>query len=127
MKRELKKQIKQDELVTSFAQTLAWTREHEREARTGALVVVLVAAAAYGLYYYRSQRAQDGAVAFAAAMDTYHAPVSGTPDAAEQPGVVSYASKDEKMKKAVGAFDDVARRFGSLPVGLRARYYAALC
>jgi TolA-binding protein len=127
MKRELKKQIKQDELMTGFAQAVVWTREHQREARTGALVLVLLVAVSYGLYYYRSQRTQAGMTAFAAAVETYHAPVTGTPEATEQPGVTSYPSKAEKMKKAASAFDDVAKRYGSLPVGRRARYYAALC
>ena len=127
MKRELKKQIKQDEVLTGFAQAVKWTRAHEREARMGGLAVVVLAVASYGLYYYRTHRARAGTEAFAAAVEIYHAPVAGTSEAAQQPGVTTYPSNAEKMGKAVAAFDDVAKRYGSLSVGWRARYYAALC
>ena len=79
-----------------------------------------------GFTYYRQSREADAERAFSAALATFHAPVAGeTPEAA--PGGVRFASATEKLKQAVGEFDGVERRFGSMDVGRRARYYAALC
>lgn len=128
MKRELKQKIKQDELVSGFARAVGWYEAHRDEARITTTVLVLLAVGAGALAYFRSYRTHEAERAFAAALETFHAPVaSELPESAEKPAGPVFATPAEKYKKAIAAFDDVARRYGFLAAGVRARYYGAVC
>ena len=125
MKKELKQQIKQDELRTGFEHAASWVSVHREEVRVTAIVVVVLALAAVGYGSYRSHQQASAEKAFDEALTIFHAPVAGEPDAAQAGGTV-YATAAEKNQKAGAAFADVAKRYGSSPTGRRARYYAAL-
>ncbi|PYQ00472.1 MAG: hypothetical protein DMF83_27970 [Acidobacteria bacterium] len=127
MKRELKKQIKQDELVSGFQQASRWTTAHGSEVKVTAAVVAVVALAAFGVTTYLGHRRSEAERAFATALDTFHAPVSTElPEGFEPPPGPVFASAAEKNRKAAAQFDEVARKYGSFDTGRRARYYAAL-
>lgn len=121
MKKSLKKQMKQDELVSGYASAGAWFGAHADQVKPMAIGVLVLAVALGGLLYFRSERAQEAQRAFDEAHDLFSGAV-GKPEE----GAVA-ASKDEKFKKALAAFQGVADRYGSLAVGPRARYYSALC
>jgi tetratricopeptide (TPR) repeat protein len=125
MKKELKKQMKQDELRTGFDHAAHWTATHRDEVRVTALVVAVLLLAGAGFASYRSHQQASAARAFDEALTIFHAPVAGQPDATGAAGTV-YATTAEKDQKAAAAFDEVARRYGSSATGRRARYYAAL-
>ena len=125
MKKELKQQIKQDELRTGFEHAASWVSVHREEVRVTAIVVVVLALAAVGFGSYRSYQQASAEKAFDEALTIFHAPVAGEPDAAQAGGTV-YATAAEKHQKAAAAFAEVAKRYGSSPTGRRARYYAAL-
>lgn len=125
MKKELKQQIKQDELRTGFEHASAWAVTHRDELRVTAIVVAVVLLAAVGYGSYRSHQRASAERAFDEALTIFHAPVAGEPGAAQAAGTV-YATKAEKEQKAASAFGEVAKRYGSSPSGRRARYYAAL-
>lgn len=125
MKKELKKQIKQDELRTGFEHAAVWASAHRDEVRVTAIVLAVLALAAVGLGSYRSHQQASAEKAFDEALTIFHAPVAGEPDATQAGGTV-YATAAEKHQKAAVAFADVAKRYGSSPTGRRARYYAAL-
>jgi TolA-binding protein len=128
LKRELKKQIKQDELVTGFEQGLAWVKAHWPEVRITIAVLAVAGAAAGALAYFQSHRDREAEQAFAEAYEVFHTPVAkDLPPGAERPAGPTFGSKEEKFKKAAAAFDGVERRFATLPVASRARYYGALC
>ena len=128
MKREHRKQIKRDELVTGYARSAEWVKAHQREVRATLIAVVAVGVLAVAITTFQGQRNASAEKAFAAALDTFHAPVAAeVPPGAEKPARVDFATPAEKYEKAAAAFDGVERRFGSLPAGRRARYYAALC
>jgi len=127
MKKELKRQIKQDELVSGFQQASRWTSAHGSEVKVTAAVVAVVALAAFGVTTWLGHRRSEAERAFSAALDTFHAPVSAElPEGFEPPPGPVFASAAEKNRKAAGEFDEVARKYGSLDAGRRARYYAAL-
>lgn len=127
MRKELKRQIKQDELVSSFEQAAAWLSAHRDEARITLAVLVVVGAVAGGLGYFKSKRQREAQADLAAAMEIFRAPVAkDLAPGAERPAGPVYATGDEKFKKAAAAFDGVERRYTSLPVAAQARYYAAL-
>jgi tetratricopeptide (TPR) repeat protein len=127
MKKELKKQIKHDDLVSGFQHASRWTTTHGSEVKVAAAVVAVVALAAFGVTSYLGHRRGEAERAFAAALDTVHAPVSTElPEGFEPPSGPVFASAAEKHRKAAAEFDEVARKYGSLDAGRRARYYAAL-
>lgn len=128
MKKELKEQIKRDELVFGFEHAVAWAREHQDELRIGIGVAVVVGSAVLALAYFQGTRAREAERAFAEAVAIYQSPVVGEQaPGAEKPTGTVYPSADEKYKTAAAAFDGVERRFGTQAVAERARYYAALC
>jgi tetratricopeptide (TPR) repeat protein len=121
VKKSLRKQIKQDELASSYANAGAWFGAHVDQVKPAAIGVLVLAVAVGGLLYFRSERAQEAQRAFDEAHDLFSGAV-GKPEE----GAVA-ASKEEKFKKALAAFQGVVERYGSLAVGPRARYYSALC
>lgn len=103
----------------------SWSRTHADELKATTVGVVVLALAVGGLLYFRSNRAASANLAFGEAMEAFEAIA---PMAAEEtaPGAQTVA-REEKLKKALIAFDGVANRFKSLPVGVRARYFAGAC
>jgi tetratricopeptide (TPR) repeat protein len=127
MKKELKEQIKRDELVTGLQNAALWARAHEHELRIAVGVAVLVGAAAAGLAYVQGNRQREAERAFMEAVAIYEAPVaSELAPGADKPTGPVFPSAEEKYKTAAAAFDGVERRHATLPVAVRAGYYAAL-
>lgn len=127
MKKELKRQIKEDELVSGMGQAWMWLGAHQDQLRVGAIAAVVVLAAVLGFSWFRSSRAQESEAAFTEALATFHAQVTaGQPTGTPPPTGPSFATAKEKYAKALEQFDGVAVRWGSLPAGARAKYYAAL-
>jgi tetratricopeptide (TPR) repeat protein len=127
LKKQLKQQIKQDDLVTGVQQAAGFLRAHQQEVKVTLGAVVVAAVAIGGFTYYRQSREADAERALTAALATFHAPVAGESPQEVASGVVRFASAGEKLKQAASEFDGVHRRYGSMEAGRRARYYAALC
>jgi len=125
MKRELKKHIKEDELVTGIAHASAWARLHANELKVTVAIVAVVALGAGLLNYFQGTRTREAEREFAEALETFQAPVGPAP-AEGAPSGRHFATGAEKYKKAVAAFDALGSKYPSLPAGKRARYYAAL-
>jgi TolA-binding protein len=127
LKRELKKQIKQDELVSGVEHMAAWVKAHAAQVRTEATIAAIVIAIVGGFFYFRRSRDRAAEEAFAAALRTFEAPVAGeAPGREPRAAGETFATAEAKYKKAAAAFDGVERAYPSLPVGVRARYYGAL-
>jgi hypothetical protein len=128
LKRELRKQIRQDELVTGFEQAMSWAGAHRNEVRIGGIAVLAVLVVGGGLTYFVQHRHQAAESAFGEALRTFQAPVAGETDPGEPPptGGPTFATAKEKFEKAAAAFDGVERRYPSEPAARRARYFGAL-
>jgi tetratricopeptide (TPR) repeat protein len=125
--KELKKHIKEDEIVSGFQKLVAWAGAHRDEVRLTTGIVVLVAAVVGGVGYYTTERRQEAGLAFAEAFEVMNAPVTADlPQGADKPAGLSFATAAEKYQKAAAAFEGIERRYPSLPVGQRARYFGAL-
>jgi tetratricopeptide (TPR) repeat protein len=124
MKRELKKQIKQDEFVSWLDHSLTWLRAHEREAKATAAIVLVLGVGWLGLSSYLSNRARQADEAFEAAQRTFHAPIAG--EQAPTPGQKTFATPAERYRQAAQEFAEVHRKYGKQASGLRARYYEGL-
>ncbi len=128
MRKELKKQIKQDDFVTGLDLASHWIREHSREIQIALVAAVGLGAAALGVSYVREGQRSEAEKAFEEALTTFHAPLeSEVPVGAPRPTGPVFKTVAEKYQKAAAAFDGVGRRFSSQDSGRRARYYAALC
>jgi tetratricopeptide (TPR) repeat protein len=128
LKKELKQQIKRDEFVTGVEQAASWAAAHRGELRIGLGAAAVVAVAVVAFVYVQGNRAREAEAAFREAVTTYQAPITAEIQAgADKPTGQVFPSAEEKYKAAAAAFDGVDRRYGSLAVGERARYYAALC
>jgi tetratricopeptide (TPR) repeat protein len=128
LKKELKQQIKRDEFVSVVEHAASWAAAHPGELRIGIGVAAVVAVAAGALVYVQGNRAREAESAFREAVTIYQAPIAAEiqPEADKPAGPV-FPTAEEKYKTAAAAFDGVERRFGTLAVAERARYYAALC
>jgi tetratricopeptide (TPR) repeat protein len=124
--KELKKQIREDELKSGLEHAAGWLTTHRDEARITAIVAVVVAVAVGAAFYLRSSRRGEAVEAFGQALETWNARVASGDAAAAEPGRKTFATAQEKYAQAVTAFDALARRFPSSPEGARARYFAAL-
>ena len=128
MKKELRQQIKQDEFATGLDQALGWVSRHRDELRIATGVGVVLVAAFGALAYFQSQRAREAERAFVDAMAAFEAPVAAElAPGSERPGGQVFATAEDKYKTAAAAFEGVERRYGSLDIAARAKYYAALC
>ncbi|HZO10464.1 MAG TPA: tetratricopeptide repeat protein [Myxococcota bacterium] len=127
MRKELKDQIKQDDLATGLEQAAAWAARHRDELRIGGLVFLVLAGAALAITHVREQRLREGDRALRDALTTFEAPVaSELPPGAERPAGQVFPSAEEKYKTAAAAFEGVARRYPSSIAGVRATYFGAL-
>ncbi len=127
MDKEIKKHIKEDEIVSGFQKLMVWAGSHRDEVRLTAGIVVVIGAVAGGVAWYTSQRQQEAALAFAEAFEVLNAPVTADqPAGADKPTGLSFATAEEKYKKAAAAFEGIERRYPSLAVGQRARYLGAI-
>jgi len=127
LKKELKRQIKEDELVSGIGRAWGWLNQHQDQVRVATIAAAVVLAGFLGLSWFRSSRVQESETAFTEALATFHAQVTaGQPPGTPPPAGPSFATAKEKYTKAVEQFDGVVARWGSLPAGPRAKYYAAL-
>ncbi len=123
MDKELRKELHRDELGDAITEARgALTRS---EVVKPALVVVALFLVLFGLYYGQKFRAGNAEAAFSRATEVYHATVGTNANAA--PGVETFATENAKLQKAKTMFDEVAKSYGSMAAGRRARYYSALC
>jgi len=127
LKKELRQQIKQDEFTSWLEQVVGWVTSHRDEVRIGVGVAVVLAAAFLALGYFQSQRTREANRAYSEAMAAFEAPVAAEQQpGADRPSGQVFATAEDKYKTAAAAFEGVVRRYGSLDVADRARYYAAL-
>jgi tetratricopeptide (TPR) repeat protein len=125
LRRELKRQIKQDEFRTGLQQATEWMRAHAREVQMTALAVVVLVGAGLLVQNFRARQEAAAETSFSRAMEAFHAPVAAEiPAGAERPAT-TFATREEKYRKALAEFEGVAKG-GSGGVRQRARYYAAL-
>lgn len=128
MRKELKRSIKEDELISGFEHLSVWAQRNRNAVQYGAIAAVVVIAASWGFSAWQQQRTRQAEAAFAEALALFGAPLRGELPEGAQPAAGSpiFETAADKGKKAAAAFDGVERRFGGHPVALRARYFGAL-
>jgi len=126
LKKELKRQMKQDELQSGLELTWTWLNAHRKEIRTGAIVAAVAVVVFGGLRFWMSEREQTAREDFRRADEIFHAPLrSELPSDAEAAGPV-FDTEAERYEEAMAAFDGFERRFPRHELAVRAKYYAGL-
>jgi hypothetical protein len=127
LKKDLKRQIKQDEFLSGIEKVVKFFEAHKEEVRVTTIALVVVGALAWGFAYVQGRRTREASDALSEALVTFETPVAGQTPPADGAVNPPFPSADVKFKKAAAGFDGVARRYSTQPIALRARYYAALC
>jgi len=128
LRKELRRQMKEDELVSGFERLAMWVQTNRLAAQNGALALLVVIGASWGYTTWQQRRTTQAEAAFAEALAIFEAPLRAELPQGAEPGrgVLVFETAGEKYKKAAAAFDGVERQFGGHPVALRARYFGAL-
>jgi tetratricopeptide (TPR) repeat protein len=128
LRKELKRQIREDELVSGFERLALFVRTHQKAVQNGVLAAAVVLVAGWAYTTWMDRRTAQAEAAFGEAVVIFEAPLrSQIPKDAQVPASLPvFETAGEKYKKAAAAFDGVERRFGGHPVALRARYFGAL-
>ena len=123
MDQQTKAALKQDKFVTTTTHGLEWASQNRHSVIvTSAIVlaVILVLVIAGVVYNSRSTAAS---AAFGNAMQTYQTPLA-QPGQPVPPGVKTFPSAAERAKAANAQFLQVADKYGMMPDGKNALYFA---
>jgi tetratricopeptide (TPR) repeat protein len=128
LKKELKRQIKEDEFISVLGRAWQWIAEHRKELQTVGLAAIAVLAIGAGLSWYQSGRDAAARADWAKVLGDFHAPLeSELAEDAPAPAGPVFADTEERARKAMAGFDGFERRFPRHELALRARYYSGLC
>ena len=127
MKKQFKREMKEDEFLTGLEKTLVWMAAHKTQLRNVTLAIAAVLVAAAALFHWQGSRDEAAREAYLRAEQVYHAPLRadispGTPD----PAGPVFDSAEERYEKAKTAFDGFERRYPRHALAPRARLYAGL-
>lgn len=121
MDRKTRKNLKSDKFAQEVTSIWDWAAAHKAEViRYGSLTVAVVLIAA-GIFYYMRYQANAREEALAAALRIDNAGVGPNP----QPGMLNFATQDEKDKAWQKAFTDLATKYHGSQEGSIAEMYLA--
>ncbi|KAA6460868.1 tetratricopeptide repeat protein [Acidobacteria bacterium AB60] len=115
--------LKTDKFAVATAGSVSWVTEHRSTLMRWVIIGVVVLAVLIGGIVFWNVQAGAAETALGAALDTYGAPLA-TPGTPTAPG--SYASSRDRAKAANQQFLDVAHKYGWLPEGGKAHYFAGI-
>jgi predicted negative regulator of RcsB-dependent stress response len=123
VKTETRHALKQDKLALAAKGGVSWVTENRssviRSVIWGGLALVLIV----GSFVFWSVETSAADNAIGAAVDTYSAPLNA-PGAPPEPG--AFANAADRLKAANQQFQSAVQKYGWLPQGARARYFAGV-
>ena len=125
MDQQTRHALKEDKFVTTTTHGIDWASENRKPLLMASVAIVaLILVAIIGALIYNN-RSDAASAAFGAAMQTYQAPLAQS--AAEvAPGTKTFPSAAERAKAANAQFLAVADKYGMMPDGHTAQYFAGL-
>lgn len=115
--------LKKDKFAQATASSMSWMSDHRASVvRWSIIAGVVVVTVVAGLVAYTMQ-SNAAASALGAALDVYGAQLA-QPGAPAQKG--TYATANDRSKAANEEFTAVARKYGWLPEGTKAHYFAGV-
>jgi tetratricopeptide (TPR) repeat protein len=123
-------QLKQDEFRLTFEHFQDYFKQHYKQAINIAIVVMVVVGLAGGLKYYMDKQEAEANTGLGAALDTFHAYVGTPAPGTVTPGMLYFATPEEKYRKALQEFSAIADKYHSFPkpkaAGI-ALYHVGIC
>ena len=125
MDQQTRHALKQDKFVDTTSHGLEWASENRKPLILWiSIVVAIVLVVVLGAVIY-SSRSDAASAAFGAAMQTYQTPLA-QPGEPVPPGAKTFSSAAERAKAANTQFAAVADKYGMMPDGRTAQYFAGL-
>ncbi|MGH9417336.1 MAG: tetratricopeptide repeat protein [Terriglobales bacterium] len=118
-----RKELKSDEFVSGMDAAYEFFLEHRDRIIIAAVVVAVLAVAAYGVISWRNTRSRTAATMLAQALNTLHEPLLST---ATPKGTAAYASVATRGAAAAKQFQVVVSQYPSTTAGQLALYYLGL-
>jgi tetratricopeptide (TPR) repeat protein len=115
--------LKKDKFAQATASSVSWVSGHRAGVLRWAIVAVVVLAVIVGGLIFWNLRTTTADSALGAALDTYDAALA-TPGAPAENGVYSTAA--DRSRAANKQFLDAAQKYGWLPQGAKAHYFAGI-
>ena len=115
--------LKGDKFAQATKTSVTWLSGHRSNVIRWAISAAVVVVVGVGLMVLWTVRESAAQSALGQALDTYTAPLA-LPGAPAQPG--SYATSAERSKAANQQFKTVADKYGWLPEGAKAQYFAGV-
>jgi len=126
---ETRHQLKQDRFsrvtIDAAERTAHWSVEHKNKLIVAAVVVLVVAGAAVGSWYYLNQQDQKASVEMSQAVRTLNTPVR-PPNMPAQPEAPSFASSVERATAAHKQFQAIVDKYPHTHSADFARYFLGL-
>jgi TolA-binding protein len=106
-------------------QTVHWTVEHQSKLIAGAIALIVIAAIAFGGWYYLSSQDEKASLEFGTATRTLDTPLrpAGVP---AQPGYPSFASSQERATEARKQFQAIVDKYPHTKTAEMSRYFVGL-
>ncbi|HEX4489510.1 MAG TPA: tetratricopeptide repeat protein [Terriglobales bacterium] len=129
MRAQERHQLKEDKFSKTTMRvaenTVHWSVEHKGKIAVGAVVLVILAAAIFGGWYYVNQQDQKASLSLSQAVRTLDTPVrpAGMPAQPENP---SFASAKERATEARKKFQAVVDQYPRTRSGDMARYFVGV-
>ena len=125
MDQQTRHALKQDKFVDTTSHGLEWASENRKPVIlwTSAIVGIILVVVLWAVIY--NSRSDAASAAFGSAMQTYQTPLAQAGEPVP-PGAKTFSSAAERAKAANGQFLAVADKYGMLPDGKTARYFAGL-
>lgn len=115
MDRQTRHQLKQDEFKDTLVQFEEYFKKHYQEILTVATIIVVVVGLASGLKYYTDRQEAAANADLGEALATFRAYVGQPTPGQNEPGGATYATAQEKYKKALQQFDAIINKYKMVP------------
>ncbi len=115
--------LKKDKFAQAAVSSASWLSEHRSSAQRWAIGIGVVLVLAVGALVYWNIATSSANKALGAALDAYNAPLA-EPGAPAESG--EYATSEARAQDANRQFVAVAKKYGWLPEGAEARYFAGV-
>jgi predicted negative regulator of RcsB-dependent stress response len=126
---ETRHQLKQDRFsratIDAAERTVHWTVEHQKKLIIAGIIVLVVAGAGLGSWYYLDQQDQKASVELTQAVRTFSEPIrpAGMPPQPDEP---SFASIKERAEAARKPFQEIVEKYPHTHTAEFARYFLGL-
>ena len=115
MDRQTRHQLKQDEFKDTLMQFEDYFKKHYKEILNISVIVIVGIGLAAGLKYYTDRQEAAANADLGEALATFRAYVGQVTPGQNQPGEVTYATAQEKYKKALQEFDAIVDKYKMPP------------